>query len=71
MIKMETLDRGRILTEMNLKAENMRSQDDPFYSFYVKNRREKSGIREDSNLVPKELMKNFDANYYPKKVVEI
>ena len=41
MIKMETLDRGRILTEMNLKAENMRSQDDPFYSLYIKKRGEK------------------------------
>ena len=43
MIKMETLDRGRILTEMNLKAENMRTQDVPFYSDNKKNRR-KSGI---------------------------
>ena len=32
MIKMETLDRGRILAEINLKAENMRTQDVPFYS---------------------------------------
>ena len=69
MIKMETLDRGRILTEMNLKAENMRSQDDPFYSFYVKKRGEKSGIWEDSNLVPKE--KDFGANSYVKKLVKI
>ena len=46
MIKMETLDRGRILTEMNLKAENMRSQDDPFYSFYVKKARRKKKVFE-------------------------
>ena len=39
IIKMETLDRGRILAEMNLRAENMRTQDDPFD---LKNRREKS-----------------------------
>ena len=32
MINMESLDRGRTLAEMNWKAENMRTQDVPFYS---------------------------------------